>query len=75
MTGIEATPDDSNARYFHVVVIGPKDVSISLKLQLALAHSSNFLVILSVLVVSTGALVLFIFRLKILMYCLITVTL
>ena len=26
--GIEATPDESNARYFHVVVVGPKDVSI-----------------------------------------------
>jgi len=25
VAGIEATPDESNARYFHVVVIGPKD--------------------------------------------------
>lgn len=25
--GIEAVPDDSNARYFHVVVAGPKEVS------------------------------------------------
>jgi len=25
--GIEATPDESNARYFHVIVVGPKDVS------------------------------------------------
>lgn len=25
--GIDATPDESNARYFHVVVDGPKDVS------------------------------------------------
>lgn len=24
--GIDATPDESNARYFHVVVDGPKDV-------------------------------------------------
>lgn len=24
--GIEATPDESNARYFHVIVVGPKDV-------------------------------------------------
>jgi len=24
--GIEATPDESNARYFHVVVVGPRDV-------------------------------------------------
>ena len=25
--GIKAIPDESNARYFHVVVSGPKDVS------------------------------------------------
>jgi hypothetical protein len=24
--GIEATPDESNARYFHVIVVGPRDV-------------------------------------------------
>ncbi|ESO10735.1 hypothetical protein HELRODRAFT_185270 [Helobdella robusta] len=23
--GIEATPDENNARYFHVIVVGPKD--------------------------------------------------
>ena len=27
VTGIQAVPDDNNARYFHVVVSGPKDVS------------------------------------------------
>lgn len=27
MPGIKAAPDESNARYFHVVVDGPKDVS------------------------------------------------
>ena len=26
MPGIKALPDESNARYFHVVVDGPKDV-------------------------------------------------
>lgn len=26
--GIQAVPDESNARYFKVVVAGPKDVSI-----------------------------------------------
>lgn len=25
--GISATPDDNNARYFHVVVAGPSEVS------------------------------------------------
>ena len=25
--GIDAMPDESNARYFHVIVMGPKDVS------------------------------------------------
>ena len=27
VTGISATPDDSNARYFHVVVAGPAEVN------------------------------------------------
>ena len=27
--GIKAVPDESNARYFHVVVAGPSDVSLS----------------------------------------------
>ena len=27
--GIQAVPDESNARYFKVVVAGPKDVSFS----------------------------------------------
>jgi len=26
--GISATPDESNARYFHVLVSGPSEVSI-----------------------------------------------
>ena len=26
--GINAVPDDNNSRYFHVVVAGPKDVSL-----------------------------------------------
>lgn len=26
--GIEAVPDENNARYFHVVVAGPRDVSL-----------------------------------------------
>ena len=28
--GISAVPDEGNARYFHVIVAGPKDVSLTL---------------------------------------------
>ena len=28
--GISAVPDEGNARYFHVVVAGPKDVRLTL---------------------------------------------
>ena len=31
VTGIEAVPDESNARYFHINVAGPKDVSKGVK--------------------------------------------
>ena len=37
MSGINAVPTESNARYFNVVVNGPKDVSFSLSLSLSLS--------------------------------------
>ena len=39
--GIKAVPDDNNARYFHVVVAGPKDVGQSLSLIVVVDRLSN----------------------------------
>jgi len=40
--GIEATPDESNARYFHVVVVGPRDVRCMSCLMCLVEYISNF---------------------------------